>query len=250
MALQSLIWGLAQPLLGGLADRYGSGRVVALSALAYVAGLYLMSVSTDPWSMTFSTALLTGVAMSGTSFSMILAVIGRAAPPQRRGLYLGIGSAGGSLGQTLVVPFGQVLISVYGWVDALVLLAATAGLIVPLSAALAEKRLAPGAATGGPDSVAGPGGGPAPQGIPAAHRRVLRLRLPDPVHRPAPASATGGQRNVSRPGRHRDLVDRPVQRHRLPGRRRARQPLQQEEPAEPDLLRARGGDGGASSCFP
>ena len=146
VALQSLIWGLAQPLLGGLADRYGSGRVVALSALAYVAGLYLMSVSTDPWSMTFSTALLTGVAMSGTSFSMILAVIGRAAPPQRRGLYLGIGSAGGSLGQTLVVPFGQILISVYGWVDALVLLAATAGLIVPLSAALAEKRLAAGAA--------------------------------------------------------------------------------------------------------
>ena len=146
VALQSLIWGLAQPLLGGLADRYGSGRVVALSAVSYVAGLYLMSVSTDPWSMTFSTALLTGVAMSGTSFSMILAVIGRAAPPHRRGLYLGIGSAGGSLGQTLVVPFGQVLISTYGWVDALVLLAATAGLIVPLSAALAETRLAPGAA--------------------------------------------------------------------------------------------------------
>ena len=146
VALQSLIWGLAQPLLGGLADRYGSGRVVALSAVSYVAGLYLMSVSTDPWSMTFSTALLTGVAMSGTSFSLVLAVIGRAAPPERRGLYLGIGSAGGSLGQTLVVPFGQILISTYGWVDALVLLAATAGLIVPLSAALAEKRPAAGAA--------------------------------------------------------------------------------------------------------
>ena len=146
VALQSLIWGLAQPLLGGLADRYGSGRVVALSAVSYVVGLYLMSVSTDPWSMTFSTALLTGVAMSGTSFSMILAVIGRAAPPHRRGLYLGIGSAGGSLGQTLVVPFGQVLISTYGWVDALVLLAATAALIVPLSAALAEKRPAAGVA--------------------------------------------------------------------------------------------------------
>lgn len=146
VALQSLIWGLAQPFLGGLADRYGSGKVVALSAVSYVVGLYLMSVSTDPWSMTFSTAFLTGVAMSGTSFSMVLAVIGRAAPPHRRGLYLGIGSAGGSLGQTLVVPFGQVLISTYGWVDALVLLAATAGLIVPLSAALAENRPAAGAA--------------------------------------------------------------------------------------------------------
>ena len=102
IALQSLIWGLAQPILGGLADRYGSAKVVALSALAYIAGLYLMSVSTDPWSMTFSTAFLTGVAMSGTSFSLVLAVIGRSAPPERRGLYLGIGSAGGSSGQFLV----------------------------------------------------------------------------------------------------------------------------------------------------
>ena len=146
VALQSLVWGLAQPILGGLADRYGSAKVVALSALAYVVGLYLMSVSRDPWSMTFSTAFLTGVGMSGTSFSMVLAVIGRSAPPSRRGLYLGIGSAGGSLGQFLVVPFGQVLISSYGWADALALLALTAGLVVPLSAALAENAPAAGAA--------------------------------------------------------------------------------------------------------
>ncbi len=146
VALQSLVWGLAQPVLGGLADRYGSAKVVSLSALTYAAGLYLMSVSTDPWSMTFSTALLTGVAMSGTSFSMVLAVIGRSAPPKRRSLYLGIGSAGGSSGQFLVVPFAQVLLSSYGWVNTLVLLAATAALIVPLSAALAEKAPAAGAA--------------------------------------------------------------------------------------------------------
>ncbi len=144
VALQSLIWGLAQPVLGGLADRYGSGRVVALSGLAYVAGLYLMAVSTDPWSMTFSTAFLTGVAMSGTSFSLVLAVIGRAAPPERRGLHLGIGSAGGSCGQFLVVPFGQVLIASWGWADALLLMAAMAGLLVPMAAALAEKRPAAG----------------------------------------------------------------------------------------------------------
>ncbi len=149
IALQSLIWGLAQPILGGLADRYGSAKVVALSALAYMVGLYLMSVSTDPWSMTFSTAFLTGVAMSGTSFSLVLAVIGRSAPPRRRSLYLGIGSAGGSSGQFLVVPFGQVLLSSYGWVQTLVLLAVVAALIVPLSAALAENAPAAGAAQRG-----------------------------------------------------------------------------------------------------
>ena len=139
VALQSLIWGGAQPFLGVLADRFGSAKVIAASALVYVAGLYLMSVSTTPGAMIWSTAFLTGVAMSGTSFTLLLAVIGRSAPAGKRSLYLGIGSAGGSSGQFLVVPLGQYFISSYGWVEALVLLALIAGIMVPLSAAVAEK---------------------------------------------------------------------------------------------------------------
>ena len=139
IALQSLIWGLAQPFLGALADRFGAARVIALSAVTYVLGLYVMSVSTTPWTMTLSTAFLTGIAMSGTSFSLVLAVIGRASPPERRSLYLGLASAGGSSGQFVVVPAGQFFISSYGWTMALVLLAALAALMVPLSAAVAER---------------------------------------------------------------------------------------------------------------
>jgi len=138
VALQSLIWGGAQPFLGALADRFGSAKVIASSAGIYVAGLYLMSVSSTPTTMIWSTAFLTGIAMSGTSFTLLLAVIGRSAPPEKRSLYLGIGSAGGSSGQFLVVPLGQYFISSYGWVEALVLLALIAGVMVPLSAAVAE----------------------------------------------------------------------------------------------------------------
>lgn len=139
VALQSLIWGGAQPFLGALADRYGSAKVVAASALLYSAGLYLMAVSTTPAAMIWSTAFLTGVAMSGTSFTLLLAVIGRSAPPAKRSLYLGIGSAGGSSGQFLVVPLGQYFIGSYGWAEALMLLALVAGVMAPLSAAVAEK---------------------------------------------------------------------------------------------------------------
>jgi len=139
VALQSLIWGGAQPFLGALADRYGSAKVIAGSALLYSAGLYLMAVSSTPAAMIWSTAFLTGVAMSGTSFTLLLAVIGRSAPPEKRSLYLGIGSAGGSSGQFLVVPLGQYFIGSYGWAEALMLLALVAGLMVPLSLAVAEK---------------------------------------------------------------------------------------------------------------
>ena len=139
VALQSLVWGGAQPFLGVLADRFGSAKVIASSALFYVAGLYLMSVSSTPGAMIWSTAFLTGIAMSGTSFTLLLTVIGRSAPPGKRSLYLGIGSAGGSSGQFLVVPLGQYFISSYGWVEALVLLALIAGVMVPLAAVVAEN---------------------------------------------------------------------------------------------------------------
>ena len=33
VALQSLVWGLSQPFFGAIADRYGAGRVVGISAV-------------------------------------------------------------------------------------------------------------------------------------------------------------------------------------------------------------------------
>ncbi len=58
VALQSLFWGLSQPVWGAIADRYGAGRVVSTSAVLYVAGLYLMATSTTPFGITFSTGFL------------------------------------------------------------------------------------------------------------------------------------------------------------------------------------------------
>jgi len=135
VALQSLVWGLAQPVWGGIADRYGPGRVIAASAVIYAAGLYLMAQSATPLEMHFSTGILTGIGLSGTSFPIMLAVIARAAPPHRRSLYLAIGSAAGSSGQLLMVPIGQGIISGYGYVTALIAMAMIAALVVPLSAA-------------------------------------------------------------------------------------------------------------------
>ena len=137
MALQNLIWGLSQPFAGAIADRYGSGRVLAGSALLYGLGLYLMSSATTALDLSLSGGLLLGIALSGTSFPIVLAVIGRNVPESRRSLYLGIGSAGGSSGQILMVPASHGLLVSLGWPSALVMLAASAFLMVPLAAALA-----------------------------------------------------------------------------------------------------------------
>ena len=143
MALQNLLWGLCQPFAGAIADRYGSGRVIAGASFLYVLGLYLMSVAVTPTDLALSGGVLVGIALSGTGFPVVLAVIGRSVPESRRSLYLGIGSAGGSSGQVLVVPLSHGLLTGFGWSGALVMLAASSFIMVPLAAALAGRPASP-----------------------------------------------------------------------------------------------------------
>ncbi|MCZ6474659.1 MAG: MFS transporter, partial [SAR324 cluster bacterium] len=63
IALQNLLWGVTQPFFGMLADRYGSGRVVAAGAVGYGAGLYLMSQAGSPLALHLSLGLLIGLSL-------------------------------------------------------------------------------------------------------------------------------------------------------------------------------------------
>lgn len=143
IAIQNILWGLTQPLMGMLADKYGSRKVVALGGASYGLGLYLMSQAESPLALNLTTGLLIGVSLSATSFAVVLGAVGRAVSEQNRSMALGIASAGGSVGQVVILPIGQVLIDAYGWVLALGGLAAIAFLMVPLAAALGS---------GGPNS--------------------------------------------------------------------------------------------------
>ncbi len=136
MAAQTLIWGLTTPVAGVVADRFGSGRVIAAGGIAYAAGLYMMSVAGSPFEALVGIGFLTGIGMSAGGMSVILSVVARAAPARKRSVYLGIASAGGSSGQFIVVPLGHAAIDGFGWAAALVLLSILIGLTVPLAAAL------------------------------------------------------------------------------------------------------------------
>jgi len=140
LALSNLIWGIAQPFFGAWADKRGAGRVVAVCGLLYAAGLALMPFSTTPLMLDLSAGLLIGLGLSGVSFGIILGVVGRAFPPERRSFALGIASSGGSFGQFLMLPFGQLLISSFGWQVALMALAGTILATVPLATAMVEAR--------------------------------------------------------------------------------------------------------------
>jgi len=140
LALQNLLWGAAQPVSGMIADRYGAGRVLLAGTALYIAGLVLMAFCKTPLAFTLSAGVLIGLGLSGTTFSIIFGVVGRAFPPEKRSMALGIVAAAGSFGQFIMLPVEQTLISGFGWFYALLIIAGIATLMAPLAAGLVEQQ--------------------------------------------------------------------------------------------------------------
>jgi MFS family permease len=142
IALQNLVWGCAMPFAGAIADRYGAGRVLAAGGLAYGAGLIAMAYSTTPLGFNVAAGLLVGLGLACTGFGVVMAVVARAFPPEKRSVAVGIVGACGSFGQFAMLPWGQALISGFGWLNALLVFGLLAFVMVPLGAALAGRNAA------------------------------------------------------------------------------------------------------------
>ena len=141
IALQNLIWGLTQPFTGAMADRFGAKRTVMVGGVLYVVGLLLMGLADSPLSLSLSAGVLIGMGLSGTSFSVILGAVGRAVPPEKRSMAMGVAAAAGSFGQFVMLPGSLGLISWLGWSAALMALGLLVALIVPLASLLKDTPL-------------------------------------------------------------------------------------------------------------
>ncbi len=139
-ALQNIFWGFSQPLFGAIADRFGSGRVILLGGCCYIVGLLLMMVASSPLGFYIANGVLIGLGLSGTSFAVILAVIARAVPDNKRSMALGIGSAAGSLGQFVLVPVANSFVVQLGWTSTILTLACLMVLVIPFAYMLSGKQ--------------------------------------------------------------------------------------------------------------
>ncbi|WP_293762516.1 MFS transporter [uncultured Aquitalea sp.] len=139
LGMQNLLWGLAQPFAGALADRHGPGKVLLGGGVLYALGLLLMTVSSTPGLFSLSAGVLLGLALSGTTYSVIFGVLGRSVPTAYRSRAMGLTAAAGSFGQFAMVPIERSLIDGMGWLPALVVLAACALLMLPLSRILSTE---------------------------------------------------------------------------------------------------------------
>ena len=130
IALHNLVWGFAQPFAGAAADRYGSTLVIVFGTLVYASGLALTALMPSALMLMVGMGLMVGVGISCTSFGVVLSAVGRTSTPEQRSGALGLASAGGSLGQVLLVPFAQSISSLAGMSVALL---ALAGIIVAVA---------------------------------------------------------------------------------------------------------------------
>ena len=148
IAMQNLIWGAVQPITGAFADKYGSKIVVAVGGALYSIGLLLMAFSSTGLMLNLSVGLILGLALSATSFPVLLSAVGRAAHPEKRSLAMGIASAAGSFGQFIMLPSTLLLLQNIGWSAALIVSAILIALIIPLAWMLkAPMYVAPNASS-------------------------------------------------------------------------------------------------------
>jgi len=153
LAIQNLLFGLVQPFVGAMADRHGAGRVVAVGALVYALGLIGAAMTGSALGLHVSFGVIVGMAQSATTFVVVLGAVGRVVPEAQRTLAFGIVTAGGSLGQFLVVPAGQMLLGDFGYRTALMVLAGVVAIAAALAIGVAGK---PQAVHGeGPDQPLG-----------------------------------------------------------------------------------------------
>ncbi len=133
MAFQNLAWGLGTPFFGAMADRYGTWRVLALSAIFYTSGLVMMAFASSPLWLHIGGGVLVGLGIASGSFGIVLAAFARNVAPAQRSMVFGFGTAAGSAGMFVFAPLSQALIDNFGWSDALVWLGALM-LVIPLLA--------------------------------------------------------------------------------------------------------------------
>ena len=120
IAVQNLVWGVSQPFIGAVADRFGCRFVTLLGTLLYAAGLVATMYATESLWLVIGLGVMVGVALSCTALNIGLAATARAVSPAKQSLILGAVAALGSIGTFIAAPLAQGLIDQAGWQVAIV----------------------------------------------------------------------------------------------------------------------------------
>ena len=155
-AVGQLMWGVAMPLAGALADRAGARRVMLGGALLVAAATALTPLAHTTGALIVLIGLLAACGSAAIGPGLLIAASSRWIPEAKRNIVNGIVNAGGSFGQFTVIPLAQLFIGLAGWQPALVMLGALSLAAVPLLVWITggQGPTPPAtAATGGPGTL-------------------------------------------------------------------------------------------------
>ena len=157
-AIGQFMWGAVQPMFGAVADKWGTVRVIILGAVLLAAGTALTPFMSTQWGLIICMGVVSAAGAGAGSFSILIGATAQRLPPERRPFAAGFINAGGSFGQFVFAPLMQAVITSAGWVVAMLTMAATTLLTIPLAWPL---------------------------------RRSAGIRKADPIPAPRPAEAAG-----------------------------------------------------------
>jgi MFS family permease len=147
MAVGQFMWGASQPIFGAVADKYGPARVIVLGGVMLALGLAATPFVSSQFGLMLTLGVLSAAGAGAGSFSILIGATAQRLPAERRPFAAGFINAGGSFGQFVFSPLVQAIIQASGWVVAMISLAATTLLTIPLAFLMRGQKAPAHAAT-------------------------------------------------------------------------------------------------------
>jgi predicted MFS family arabinose efflux permease len=142
IAVANLVWGIAAPFTGAVSDRYGTGIVVVFGAATTSIGLLLMHFARTDVDL-FLSGIFMGFGVAGAGINAVVGAVGRVASQEERSAAIASVGMGSGIGILVALPYTHLLMEELGWQSSLLVLAATASLILFLAWPVSGRPEAP-----------------------------------------------------------------------------------------------------------
>ncbi len=153
VSVNLVLYGLTAPFAAALMERFGLRRVTSVALILIAAGAGLSVLATAAWQLMLTWGLLIGLG-TGSMALVFAATVANAWFVTRRGLVMGILTAGGAAGQLVFLPVVAALAAATSWQVASLLVSVVALAVLPLVVLVMRDRPADiGLAPYGGDAV-------------------------------------------------------------------------------------------------
>lgn len=153
LAVQNIVWGVAQPFSGALVDRFGTRLIALFGGALYAGALILTAYASAAWMVTLGSGVMIGVALACTTSGIAAKIAAKVVRPERRSLAFGLVSAAGSIGTFFAAPLAQGVIQASGWQMAMFVFVGLAAAMLPAALMGGRADRVPVDARGGGETM-------------------------------------------------------------------------------------------------